>query len=87
MTANISRGIDLPPEGSGDTKRPQKSPEADKTIDYVLIGTDDCAPTVAGQGRSDSIMVVHLNEARDQAYIISIPPTTWVTIPGHGRNR
>ena len=32
-------------------------------------------------------MVVHLSEARDQAYIISIPPTTWVTIPGHGRNQ
>ena len=87
VTANISRGIDLPPEGSGATKRLQKAPEADKALDYVLIGTDDGAPRLLGQGRSDSIMVVHLNEARDQAYIISIPPTTWVTIPGHGRNQ
>jgi LCP family protein required for cell wall assembly len=86
VTANISRGIDMPPEGSGASKRPQKAPEADKTIDYVLIGTDDGA-AAAGLGRSDSIMVVHLNQARDQAYIISIPPDTWVTIPGHGRNR
>lgn len=48
VTANISRGIDLPPEGSGATKRPQKALEADKALDYVLIGTDDGAPTVAG---------------------------------------
>jgi LCP family protein required for cell wall assembly len=85
VTANISRGIDLPPEGSGATKRPQKAPEANKTLDYVLIGTDDGAD--AALGRSDSIMVVHLNEARDQAYIISIPPNAWVTIPDSGKNR
>lgn len=87
VTANISRGIDLPPEGSGDTKRPEKTPEANNTLDYVLIGTDDGASPEPGLERSDSIMVVHLNEARDQAYIISIPPTTWVTIPGRGKNR
>jgi LCP family protein required for cell wall assembly len=87
VTANISRGIDLPPEGSGDTKRPEKLPEADNTLDYVLIGTDDGASPEPGLGRSDSIMIVHLNQARDQAYIISIPPNTWVTIPGSAKNR
>ena len=29
-------------------------------------------------------MMVHLNEARDEAYVISVPRNTWVSIPGHG---
>lgn len=32
-------------------------------------------------------MLVHLNEARNQAYVISVPRDTWVQIPGHGENR
>jgi LCP family protein required for cell wall assembly len=32
-------------------------------------------------------MLLHVNQARDQAYVISIPRTTLVTIPGHGRQR
>ena len=32
-------------------------------------------------------MIVHLNEKRDQAYIISFPRDMYVMIPGHGKNR
>ena len=53
----------------------------------MLIGTDDGDPQLDRQGRSDSIMLVHLNEARNQAYVISVPRDTWVQIPGHGENR
>lgn len=87
VTANISRGIELPVDGPGGNKRPMKDPQADQTLDYVLIGTDDGDPKLDQQGRSDSIMLVHLNQNRDQAYVVSIPRDTWVTIPGHGKNR
>ena len=65
-------------------KRPVKAPEAVQTLDYLLIGTDDGNPELDQEGRSDSIMMLHLNQARDEAYVISVPRTTLVTIPGHG---
>lgn len=87
VTANINRGIDLPTDGSGPVKRPVKDPQADEALDYVLIGTDDGDPELDQQGRSDSIMLMHLNQQRDQAYVISIPRDTLVTIPDHGEDR
>src|SRR3546814_10419946 len=41
----------------------------------------------AGAFRSDAIMVLHLNEDRRQAQLISIPRDSWVTVPGHGKNK
>jgi polyisoprenyl-teichoic acid--peptidoglycan teichoic acid transferase len=87
VTANISRGIDIPEAGPGGVQRPARKQPVDRTLDYVLIGTDDGDPELDRQGRSDSIMLVHLNQARDQAYVISIPRDTLVTIPGHGEDR
>jgi LCP family protein required for cell wall assembly len=82
VTANIRREIDLPPEETAGEKRPVKAPEAADTLDYLLIGTDDGNPDLDKDGRSDSIMLLHLNQARDQAYVISFPRTTQVKIPG-----
>jgi polyisoprenyl-teichoic acid--peptidoglycan teichoic acid transferase len=83
VTANINRGLDLPPEVTDGQKRPDKDPQADNTIDYLLIGTDD-NPASNNGGRSDSLMLLHVNQLRDQAYVISIPRTTLVRIPGDG---
>ena len=85
VTANINRGLDLPPEVTDGQKRPVKDPQADNTLDYLLIGTDDGNPALNSGGRSDSLMLLHVNQARDQAYVISIPRTTQVDIPGHGQ--
>ena len=87
VTANIRREIDLPPEVSAGERRPVKAPEAVETLDYVLIGTDDGNPDLDQDGRSDSIMLVHLNQARDEAYVISFPRTTWVQVPGLGQQK
>ena len=32
-------------------------------------------------------MIVHLNQKRDQAYVVSFPRDMYVTIPGHGKNK
>ncbi len=83
VTANIQREIDLPPEVSASgEKRPVKAPETDQTLNYLLIGVDDGNPDHDRDGRSDSIMLLHLNQARDQAYIMSFPRNTLVRIPG-----
>lgn len=85
VTANISRGLTLPVDGSGGVKRPVEDPQGDLALDYLLIGTDD-NPNTDQQGPSDSIMLVHLDGQRDQAYVVSIPRDTWVDVPGRGRS-
>ena len=64
-----------------------KDPVADETLQYLLIGTDAGDPTQDQNGRSDSLMLLHLNEERDEAYVISIPRNLMVTIPGKGEQR
>jgi LCP family protein required for cell wall assembly len=87
VTENINRGLDLPPELTDGEKRPDKDSQADHTLDYLLIGTDEGNPLLDNGGRSDSIMLLHVNQARDQAYVISVPRNTQVEIPGHGTKK
>jgi LCP family protein required for cell wall assembly len=92
LTSNLNRGVDLPSEaptkaGPGESPRPTKEPQEQGTLNYVLLGSDSRDPENAGSGRSDTIMVVHLNAKRNKAYIISFPRDMYVTIPGHGRNK
>ncbi|GAA2094193.1 LCP family protein [Microlunatus panaciterrae] len=74
------------PTAKGQSPRPQKPTEGpgSETLNYVLMGSDTRDPE-AEQGRSDTLMVVHLNAERNQAYIVSFPRDMWVNIPGHGR--
>jgi len=37
--------------------------------------------------RSDAIMLLHLDADREQAWLVSIPRETRVTVPGHGEHR
>lgn len=83
ITQNINRAATLP---GGD---PSADPTVDSqtgTLDYVLLGSDS-RDTNAGDGRSDSIMVVHLDKDRNKAYIISFPRDMYVDIPGHGKDK
>jgi LCP family protein required for cell wall assembly len=86
LTSNITRGIDLPAETAspGDSARPSTETG---TLNYVLLGSDSRDPGKDGNGRSDSIMVVHLDKARNKAYIVSFPRDMYVAIPGHGKDK
>lgn len=86
ITSNIQRGIELPPatpSGSASSAQPRETGE----LNYVLLGSDSRDDADPSDGRSDSIMVVHLNKARDQAYITSFPRDMYVDVPGHGKNK
>jgi polyisoprenyl-teichoic acid--peptidoglycan teichoic acid transferase len=85
LTKNLNRGVELPTEESA--ARPSKEPQESGTLNYVLLGSDSRDPGNEGNGRSDTIMVVHLNAKRDKAYIVSFPRDMWVEIPGFGRNK
>jgi polyisoprenyl-teichoic acid--peptidoglycan teichoic acid transferase len=91
ITSNIHRGVDLPSDvpspAPGESARPTKEPQEVGTLNYVLLGSDSRDPDNAGNGRSDTIMVVHLAAKRDKAYIISFPRDMYVNIPGHGMDK
>jgi LCP family protein required for cell wall assembly len=85
LTKNLNRGVELPTEES--SARPTKEAQETGTLDYVLLGSDSRDPGNEGNGRSDTIMVVHLNAKRTKAYIISFPRDMYVDVPGYGRNK
>ena len=85
LTKNLNRGVELPTDES--SLRPPKEAEETGTLNYVLLGSDSRDPGNEGNGRSDTILVVHLNAKRDKAHIISFPRDMWVNVPGYGRNK
>ena len=85
LTENINRGVELPTDPS--SVRPPKEPHETGTLNYVLLGSDSRDPGNEGNGRSDTIMLVHLNAKRTMAYIVSFPRDMYVNIPGYGRNK
>ena len=90
VTENIIRGLDLPedqPSAPGQSPRPTKEPQETGTLNYVLIGKDKGDPNSDNPGRSDTLMVAHLNAKRNKAYIISFPRDMYVSIPGHGQTK
>ncbi len=79
---------------NGLENRPEKT---SKALNYLLVGSDTregltkaqlkmlkvgSTKTAAG-GRSDTMLLVHINKKRDKAYLISLPRDTLVTIPAH----
>jgi polyisoprenyl-teichoic acid--peptidoglycan teichoic acid transferase len=90
VTSNLTRGVDLPsddPAAPPGEARPTKEPQETGTLNYVLLGSDSRDPENSGAGRSDTIMVVHLNKKRNQAYVVSFPRDMYVDIPGYGKNK
>jgi polyisoprenyl-teichoic acid--peptidoglycan teichoic acid transferase len=85
LTKNLNRGVELPADES--SLRPPKEAQETGTLNYVLLGSDSRDPGNEGNGRSDTILVVHLNAKRDKAYIISFPRDMYVNVPGYGKNK
>jgi len=48
---------------------------------FLILGVDTRATWTQGQSRSDTIMLVHVDAARDHASIVSIPRDSYVYIP------
>ncbi|TDC59783.1 LytR family transcriptional regulator, partial [Streptomyces hainanensis] len=64
--------------------RPEDSPNG--SLDLLVLGSDSRAGTHGAYGqhkgaRADTAMIVHLNEARDAATVVSIPRDTLVDRP------
>jgi polyisoprenyl-teichoic acid--peptidoglycan teichoic acid transferase len=55
-------------------------------MNILLIGSDKRASTGAG-GRSDSIILVHIDPGKNFLSMLSVPRDLRVEIPGHGMNK
>ena len=76
--------------------RPERTAAAEGAMNILLMGSDarpgeTADGTAAGEGftdsRSDTMMLVHIPEDRQDIYVMSIMRDTWTEIPGHGENK
>lgn len=79
VVSDIKRDESLMPSG---TRPPIVA--SNQPINFVLMGSDSMGDQ---RGRSDSLMILHLNGARDKAYLVSFPRDMYVEIPAHGENK
>jgi len=90
VVRDVSGSIERIPDAFDIPEEVRPTPTADGSLNFLLAGLDseDSAGRFEkGEARTDAVMVVHLNESRDEAHLISIPRDTWVPIPGHGENK
>jgi LCP family protein required for cell wall assembly len=60
----------------------------DRRSEELTTGEGAAAPSwLPGAQRSDAIMLAHVTEDGDRAYVVSIPRDSWVDIPGYGPNK
>ena len=58
------------------------------SVNLLIAGLDANEGSPDGSAaRSDAIMLLHLDADREQAWVVSIPRETRVTVPGHGERR
>ncbi|MDI1459804.1 LCP family protein [Catellatospora sp. KI3] len=63
-------------------KQPTESGKAlEGAIDLLLLGIDTRSTQERDDARADTVLVVHIPATHDQAYLMSIPRDTRVTIP------
>lgn len=59
---------------------------ADGSTNILLVGSDQ-RPQENQPSRSDTIMILHLGKHQKKPKLVSIMRDTYVTIPGHGKNK
>jgi LCP family protein required for cell wall assembly len=87
ITSNINRGVELPGDTPSGTESARPPAQETGVLNYVLLGSDSRNTSDPADGRSDTIMVVHLTKKRDKAYIVSFPRDMYVSIPGQGKDK
>ncbi|MHA7155890.1 LCP family protein [Arthrobacter sp. TMN-50] len=80
------------PQGSD---RPTRTAAAEGAQTILLLGSDENGgsgetenlPGVPNEGRSDTMMLMHLPANREGVYVMSIMRDTWTDIPGYGEHK
>jgi LCP family protein required for cell wall assembly len=75
----------------------QPAPSKDGSQTFLLVGLDSRSdlPTTGsgakapewkpGAQRSDTMMLLHIPADHKNAYVVSLPRDSWVSVPGHGK--
>ena len=60
-------------------------------VNLLLMGRDvdldNRAQVVHTRGRTDLMMLAHLDFVHQRAYLLSVPRDSWVQVPGHGHHK
>lgn len=97
---NLGRTFDensqrLPDAFPAEETRPEVKEESKDAVNILLLGSDtreqrtdgdddEGFGTLPNGGRSDTMMLVHIPENRENVYVTSIMRDTWLDIPGVG---
>jgi LCP family protein required for cell wall assembly len=93
----LQRGYNQNIERIGDPFGPLIETERPKAVatgamNILLLGSDSRISTdpgawIRGAQRTDAIMIAHVPADRSAVTVTSIPRDSWVTVPGHGKNK
>ena len=87
---NVSNSIERIPDAFEIPEEARPAPAEDGSLNILLAGLDSEDSGEAfekGEARTDAVMILHVDQKREKAYLISIPRDTWVPIPGYGENK
>jgi len=67
------------------TEKSVKKPQKQDSVNILILGDDSAFDRPGGRvnGRTDIIIIFHLNLDSGEGTIVTIPRDTWVSIPGH----
>jgi LCP family protein required for cell wall assembly len=89
---------EAPPDSSGASSVPSPTGATSATtqpaqvpspsaMNILVLGTDRRAKDPSGGGRSDTLMVVHVDPDRNYLSVLSLPRDMRVNVPGHGMTK
>jgi polyisoprenyl-teichoic acid--peptidoglycan teichoic acid transferase len=81
----LESGTAAAPSSSSSTSQAPEVPASPGAMDILLLGSDLRAGVPGG--RSDTIMLVHVDPAKNFVSMLSLPRDLRVDIPGHGLNK
>jgi LCP family protein required for cell wall assembly len=72
-----------------DQVKQQKQKDKNNSINILILGDDSGMGRAGGRvgGRTDIIIILHLNLDTCKGTAVTIPRDTWVDIPGHGEGK
>jgi len=85
VTSNVKHQALLPTPSVGEST-PPKLAVAKDSQNFLVIGSDSRSVDASG-GRSDVIVLVHINNDRSRVDLVHFPRDLYVSVPGHGKDK
>ena len=86
VTSNVKHEALLPTPAPGEPAPPAKSAAAKDALNFLVVGSDSRSVSASG-GRSDVIVLVHINNDRSRVDLVHFPRDLYVSVPGHGKDK